>query len=429
MIEQVNEKDLLQFAIAQGIINLNDVRINMENKQRADILSKHKYSISQGSDGRWKTTLPDKTTKSGRRLVAKTTKKDLEDAIIAFYKEQDKTEEKTDLTLTDIYPSWIMYRSKLTKASSTIKRYKSVWNTWFAKKPISGLPVSRLGYLYLNEWANTIVKDNDLNQKAYWLISSLITQILDYSVECGYISSNPFNRVKVSEKMFRYEKKPESETQVFLEDEQELIAKAAREKFQMRPWCITPLFVLLNFQLGLRIGELVALKWEDVDGDYLNIQRMETTTFQVEENGDVVSDGYKIVPYLKSKSGFRQVYLNHIAKELIADIHKISLKNGYSDDGFMFIASRSKKRGTSRTLTKYLESLCKYANVNNKSNHKIRKTFISTLIEKKINIDTVREQAGHSSEKTTLRSYCFDTNIKSVKENALELAANTKMTL
>lgn len=429
MNKKMEEKDLLQFAVAQGIINLDDVRISMENKQRADILSKHKYSISQGTDGRWRTTLPDKTKKNGRRLVAKATKKALEDAVIAFYKEQDEPEVKHDLTLTDVYPDWIMYRSKLTKASSTIKRYKSVWNTWFAEKPVSGLPVSQLSYLYLNEWANTIVKNNDLTPKAYWLISSLMMQIMDYSVERGYIFSNPFGRVKVSEKMFRYEKKPESETQVFLEDEQELIAKAAREKFQMRPWCVTPLFVLLNFQLGLRIGELVALKWEDIDGDYLNIQRMETTTFRVEEDGNVVPDGYKIVPYLKSKSGSRQVYLNHIAKELISDIRKISLKNGYQDDGFMFIASRSKKRGTSRTLTKYLESLCKYANVNNKSNHKIRKTFISTLIEKKINIDTVREQAGHSSEKTTLRSYCFDTNVKKVKENALESAANTKMAL
>ena len=128
----MNDQELLQFAIAQGIINLDDVREDMENKQRADILSKHKYSISQGNDGRWRTTLPDKTKKNGRRLVAKTTKKALEDAVIAFYKEHDEPEIKHDLTLTDVYPDWIMYRSKLTKASSTIKRYKSVWNTWFA---------------------------------------------------------------------------------------------------------------------------------------------------------------------------------------------------------------------------------------------------------------------------------------------------------
>lgn len=424
----INEQELLKYAISQGIINLDDVRENMEQKQRAEILKLHQYKISQGSDGRWKTNLPDSTRKSGRRLIAKTKLKDLEDEVISFYK-KDEDLLKQDLSIADVYPKWIMYRSTLTKSSSTIKRFKSVWNTWFKEKPISGLPMNQLTYLYLNEWANTIVKDNNLTQKAYYLIAGVLRQILDYSVELGYISTNSFNRVKVSHKMFQHVKKPESETQVFLEDEQTLIVKAAREKFEKRSWCITPLFVLLNFQLGLRIGELVALKWEDINGDYLSVQRMEASTFHVEENGDVIPDGFEVVPYVKSDAGFRKIYLNRIAKGLITDIRKASLKNGYNDDGYIFIASRTKKRGTSRSFTKYLEDLCKYANVNNKSNHKIRKTYISSLFDCGVNINTIREQAGHEDERTSLKNYCFDVKSKKVIENELESAANKKMIL
>ena len=46
----------------------------------------------------------------------------------------------------------------------------------------------------------------------------------------------------------------------------------------------------------------MALKLDDVCGDYITISRMETTTFKVEDNGEVISDGYKVVPCVKSEA-------------------------------------------------------------------------------------------------------------------------------
>lgn len=83
------------------------------------------------------------------------------------------------------------------------------------------------------------------------------------------------------------------------------------------------MLVLLNFQLGLRIGELVALKWEDINGNYITISRMETTSYNVSENGEVIPNGYKVVPYVKSEAGYRNVYLNKIAKMLLQEIKKL----------------------------------------------------------------------------------------------------------
>lgn len=187
------------------------------------------------------------------------------------------------------------------------------------------------------------------------------------------------------------------------------------------------LVVLPNFQLGLRIGELVALKWEDIKGNYVTISRMEITAYKVANDGEVIPDGYKVVSYVKSEAGYRRVYINNIAKSLLAEIRKTNLMYGYSDNGFIFIASRIKKRGTSRTFTKYLESLCSSAGVINKSNHKIRKTYISSLFDNGVNINTIREQAGHEDEKTSLNKYCFDQKDMSEKENELEKAANIRM--
>lgn len=403
LIIERNELDLLQYALDAGIINLDDVRNNMKEKERQRILNKHKYRIFQDVDGRWKTTLPDERKKTGRRLVAKKDRFKLEDEIIAFYtaEEDDKYTSLANPTLSNLYPEWIVYRNALTKSSSTIKRYKSIWNTWYKDKEISSIHLTTLDYLYLNKWANSIVRDNELDRKAYYLIVSVIKQILNYAVEKQYMIESPFERVKVDKRMFLHKKKPNSSEQVFLVNEQKIIAETVRSKFDARPWCMTPLFILLNFQLGLRIGELVALKLEDLNEDYISICRMETTTYRVSENGEVIADGYKVVPYVKSESGYRNVYINSIAKGILNEIRKASLKNGYYDEGYLFIASRTKKRGTSRTLTKYLESLCNFAGIACKSNHKIRKTYISSLFDSGVNINTIREQAGHEDDNMT----------------------------
>ena len=58
---------------------------------------------------------------------------------------------------------------------------------------------------------------------------------------------------------------------------------------------------------------------------------------------------------------------------------------------------------------------------------KNRKTFISSLIECGININTVRSLAGHEDETTTLNNYCFNTNEETEME--LENARNVRIAL
>ena len=60
----------------------------------------------------------------------------------------------------------------------------------------------------------------------------------------------------------------------------------------------------------------------------------------------------------------------------------------------------------------------------NKSNHKIRKTFISSLFDNNMNIDTIRETAGHADERTSLNNYCFNQDDTTELEAKLEECKN-----
>ena len=60
------------------------------------------------------------------------------------------------------------------------------------------------------------------------------------------------------------------------------------------------------------------------------------------------------------------------------------------------------------SVAKAFYGYCKKMGIDSKSSHKARKTFISSLIDGNININTVRQIAGHVDERTTLNNYCFD---------------------
>lgn len=418
------------------MINIDDVQEKMREDERQRILKKHPYSVFYDEkDNRWKTTIPDETKKNGRRLVARRDKIKLENEIIEYYSSIEDGEYIKEYlpTLENLFPKWLKYKSSHTDASSYSRRIMTDWNKFYKDTDIVSIPIKDLKYLTLDEWAHNIVKQYSLNKKQYYNMTVIMRQCLDYAIELGLIELNPFNRVKIQKTLFAKKEKPTNESQVFLTNEQKLLCDEAAKKFSIRDWCTTPLMILLNFQIGVRIGELVALKWIDIEGDYLHIQRMEQSAFKIVEqenaNIDIERDGFIVVPHTKSSAGDRMIYLNQNAKGILKLINSINIKYGYYDDGYIFIASRQGTRGTSRTITKYLGSLCLSSGITNKSNHKIRKTQISAMFDNHININTIREQAGHEDERTSLNNYCFDQSDDEVKKKMLESVSNNIMVI
>ena len=406
---------------------------NMQEREKKKLIQRHTYSIFYDrNDNRWKTYLPDESKKSGRRLIAKRNRIDLENEILLYYSGVEDNAYITNQfpSLEVLFPQWLQYKDSLTNSSSYIKRILVDWNKYYKDSEIIKLPIQDLTYLRLSAWAHNLVKVHHLTKKQYYNATVIMRQCLDFACEpeLHIISENPFSRVHIKGNLFNRPEKPQNNSQIFLKDEQEAICKCARYKLSNRPWCATPLLVLLNFQLGLRIGELCAMKWADIEGNYIHIQRMEVLSYHLSEgSGQLLSDGYKVVPYTKSAAGDRRVYLNTTARSILEQIRRINETNGHYDSGYIFLESRKGKRGTSRTFTKYLDSLCECSGVEHKSSHKIRKTYISSLFDQGININTIREQAGHEDEKTSLNNYCFDQNIDLEKERCLENASNHRM--
>ena len=93
----------------------------------------------------------------------------------------------------------------------------------------------------------------------------------------------------------------------------------------------------------------------------------------------------------------------------------LNAENGYENSEYIFLSHG--ERVTARLLNTILRRCCRNAGISEKGMHKIRKTYISTLIDSEdININFIREQVGHTDERTTYGNYCF--NRKSAVQTA-----------
>ena len=119
-------------------------------------------------------------------------------------------------------------------------------------------------------------------------------------------------------------------------------------------------------------------------------------------------------------AGLRKIpVIDYVAETFMKAVEVKSERCG--DSEFLFVKKDGSKMHA-KSVDRKIRTLCARVGISPRSAHKLRKTFISTLIDAGINIDTVRRIAGHKDESVTLSNYCFDRSTPEVIKNQLEKA-------
>lgn len=413
-----NEKaeTIWSFLEQSGIMNLDTgelselIEMTKQQKLEKAILKEHIenfYHIWQNDKGVYLTYLPAKDKPKGRKAVSASTQERLERKIIDFYLEQKKEEEQGAITLRKLYPQWLKIKSLETTASTYIRRIDNDWKRYYEADPIIDKDIKKFTKAYLKEWALSKIREKSLTKKQYYNMAVIIRHILEYAVENEWIPTNLYKSFKIEGKLFRKVKKPEDETQVFLITEQPMIEAEAWKDFYENGYT-TALAIPLAFQIGVRLGELTALKTTDLcrDGKYIHIQRMAQKVERQRPDGTWYPTSWATVDHVKSSAGDRYVYLTKEARRIIKIIMDYNAENNLHEDDFLFF-----QRGKHITPTAIITRLRKYCNhidTKQKGVHKIRKSYISALLDAGININEIRKQVGHEDERTTLHNYAFN---------------------
>lgn len=403
----MTNEELLKYALENDMLDMKSIQEAMIKKEREKLLSRHRYKIFQDKDGRWKTTLPDKQSKSGRKLVARKEKEALEDVIVDFYKEHTIEMYKIgeNVTLEELYPIWLESRILEVQSINTVKKNDQDWKRYYITSDIIKKPMKDLTVNMLRDWAHSMINEYNLNKRQYYNMTVIIKKCYEY-IENEGICPNTWKNVKINTSKLRKIKKKDNDTQIFFYDEKEKLVQYCLEAFISRPWNITALTIPLLFITGLRIGELVALKYEDIKDNKIMIQRSEVNDYVFNEKLKKLKyNGKNIVDHAKTDAGIREIPLTKGAKQIINLIKKASTEYKYHDNGYIFCPNS--RRVTSNSIDKLLYKYCDNIDISRKSAHKIRKTYISQIIKDGVDLDTVCRISGHVDMKTTFESYLF----------------------
>ena len=104
LLEHLTDKQLLSFAIENGIIDLDTIQKQIEMNERKKYLEMHNYVVFKGADGSYHTSVPDDTKPNKRRAIKRKTKESIEDAIVAHYKQTEN-----EPTIQKVFESFFVF--------------------------------------------------------------------------------------------------------------------------------------------------------------------------------------------------------------------------------------------------------------------------------------------------------------------------------
>ena len=401
--------EILSYLSENGTIDLRGVENEMRKTRRKSLLAQHAYTIYQGKDGRWYSYLPDE--KSGRKKIVKPTKEKLEDQICEFYDSIFGKDIEDTITLRSLYPAWIEYK-RLHVQETTVLRIQKSWRRHYENSKIVDKPIRELKKIDLDVWVHKMIKEYDMDKHQYGNFSMILKQELDYAVSLDVVTHNPFDQVKVDKKrVLRPERKKPSSTQVFTKDELDALFDRAWKSFEKRENTVhelVPLAVMFMFLTGVRLGEVAALKFSDITDSDLTVMRAVR-----------YPDG-AIIDHTKGTFGDRLVPLVPQALKLVELARERQTERGIESEYIFTTVERPIL--TYAAIQKAFDRYCADLEITKRSAHKARKTFVSTLLDSGINLNTVREYVGHMDEKTTLNNYAYDRSTDVEKYNQLTKA-------
>ncbi len=308
----------------------------------------------------------------------------------------------TDIMVDAGFDYWIDIKKK-TVRPNTVRNYTERYNRNI-KKIIGKMLLSEVKPLHCQKIFSDMADENYRTTTIYQTRIALFN-MLEFAKENDVIRYNPCKKSVKSDMG-----KPSQKKEALTIDIQKVLLKYASGQSYENQYR----FIL---QTGLRTGELVGLKWEDIDfkNKTLKIQRSMEYRYSV---------GKWRVGEPKSKSGYRTIPLTDEAIDILKRQKEKNKKIKMIPiewSAFVFLC----RKGTpikNSTYDTALFKICDKAQIPRFSMHVLRHTFATRCIEGGMKPKTLQIIWGHSNIGITMNLYVHPTEEEKLKE--IELVAD-----
>lgn len=257
--------------------------------------------------------------------------------------------------------------------------------------------IPKLGNYYLNELNHKIIQDfllelskngrKDNNGGLAEKTIKDITIIVKGSIKKGINE----DKIKHIELTFNYPKdNKENKLYVLTKREQNKITNYVLENINSRN-----IGLLISLYSGIRIGELCALRWEDVDfkKNCLTINKTIQRVYIKDKDKNISK---VIITTPKTKNANREIPIN---KDFLEILKKVK------SDKKHYILTGNEKYIEPRTYRKYFNKILDGLRIKHFNFHSLRHTFATNCISLGVDYKTVSELLGHANVNITLNLY------------------------
>ena len=257
--------------------------------------------------------------------------------------------------------------------------------------------IPKLGNYYLNELNHKVIQDfllelskNGRKDNTGGLAEKTIkdiTIIIKGSIKKGINE----DKIKHIELTFNYPKdNKENKLYVLTKREQSKITNYVLENINSRN-----IGLLISLYSGIRIGELCALRWEDVDfkKNCLTINKTIQRVYIKDKDKNISK---VIITTPKTKNANREIPIN---KDFLEILKKVK------SDKKHYILTGNEKYVEPRTYRKYFNKILDELKIKHFNFHSLRHTFATNCISLGVDYKTVSELLGHANVNITLNLY------------------------
>lgn len=335
-------------------------------------MSKRGENIYKRKDGRWEGRYLKSKSKYGY-IYGKSYKETKEKLNFAKVNAENNNNETKVAVLCD---NWLTYKEQYIKESSFVK-YKNILEKYI-KPYFNKISVHKIDEHIIEAFAKSLTVKG-YSAKTVKITLSVLESVFLYS------------KIDVSFKRI-IPKKGQKEIHILSSND-----RLKFEKYLLQGQDTYKTGILLSLYTGIRIGELCALRWENIDLN-MRIITINSTLQRIQDFKGTSGKKTKIViTEPKTPSAKRTIPLpDFIIKKLKA----INPKNSSA-----FLLTGTERFTEPRTLTNIFKRILKESGVPDINFHALRHTFTTSCIEAEFEPKALSEILGHSSVNTTLGIY------------------------
>lgn len=306
----------------------------------------------------------------------------------------------SEMSYSDYLDIWLQ-QHKVNLKKSTIKQYKVNINR--IKPALGKYRINALTPAVLQEYINSLVSKGFSHNTIISTRNILHKSLMDAVHPFGYLPSNPADYLKIPLKRAMPNAPTNPHIYVPPEQFEKILSLYPPEHFMHLPF-------ILGYRCGLRRGEVLGLKWSDID--------FENRTLTVNRQMQKGSGGdYETTPKYDE---VRTIKLDNKTIEALKFAEKEQKKNRlsygefYIDSDYVCVKKYG-KHINNLTIDYRIKQVREQLKIDNFDFHSLRHSHTTILIEQGADLKDIQLRLGHKNINTTLQIYAHVTNKMSDK--------------